>query len=99
MIVTLDRLTITPVEAALPEACPDCGQDFAEPSGLVEFGYVASSQPCQIVTEGGVQAVSDYESGDVIAELALTVGYRCGGCNAVMVSTDESYEAKEAATG
>lgn len=79
--VTLDRLTIEPVEVELPEACPGCGQPFDEPDSLVEVGYMASRRTCQLVSVGaGAIEVGDRETSEVEDELALTIGYRCGGC-------------------
>lgn len=95
MIVTLDRLTITPVEATLPEACPECGQDFAEPSGLIEIGYMAVHRTCQIISERGVTVVSERETAEVIDELSFATAFRCGGCRKILVTAS----GEETATG
>lgn len=81
MIVTLDRLSIVPVEVELPESCPSCGQPFDEPSSLIEVGYMASRRTCSLVTEGGLTVVGDRETSEVEDELALTIAYKCGGCD------------------
>lgn len=84
MNASLDRLTIEPVDVDLPEACPGCGQDFSEPSSLIEIGFMATHRTCRLVTDHGVTGVSEHETSDVVDELAFATGYRCGGCRAVL---------------
>lgn len=79
-ITSLDRLTVESVDVELPEACPECGQDFAEPSALIEIGYMATRRTCRLVTGRGVTVVSEHETADVTDELAFATGYMCGGC-------------------
>lgn len=84
--VTLDRLTIDPIEVQLPMVCPKCGRDFAEPRALVEVGFMASSRSCHVGAEGNVTTHFDLgENFAIEDELALATGYRCGGCNEVIV--------------
>lgn len=81
---TLDRLIVDPVNADLPEECPACGQDFAEPSAIVEIGYIATHRTCRLVTEDGLTVVADHETADVTDELAFATGYMCGGCRKML---------------
>jgi hypothetical protein len=83
-VTCLDRLTVEPVDIELPEACPECGQDFSEPSSLVEIGYMAVHRTCRLVTDGGVTVVAEHETSDVTDELAFATGYKCGGCRKVI---------------
>jgi hypothetical protein len=83
-VTCVDRLTVEPVDIELPEACPECGQDFSEPSSLVEIGYMATRRTCQLVSANGVTVVSDHETAEVTDELAYATGYSCGGCQKVL---------------
>lgn len=86
-ILTLDRVTIEPIEIEIPDSCLSCGQEFDQPESLAEYGFIASRRTCQMVTRNDVQIAGEHETTEVIDELALVTAYRCGGCNALLAGS------------
>lgn len=99
MIVTLRKIASATVEVDLSECCPECGQDFTEEGGLVEESYIAANQPCSIVVLEGHEIIDGYRSSDLVYDLSIVVGYRCGGCRRGLVSTEPGQPAGAAMRG
>lgn len=86
MKVELDKLTVTTVEAEIPDKCPKCGASFFEEESLRENQYTASNQNCNMVE--GEARLDEYGSSDEIYDCQYVVGYQCANCHHVLVSTE-----------
>lgn len=85
MKVKLDKLTVTEVEAELPERCPECEADLTENDALKEDQFVGSEQQGRL-TADGPDCSGYFENA---TEPTYVVAYRCGNCDHTLVTTEE----------
>ncbi len=93
MKVQLDKITVTTVEAELPETCPNCKADLTEEESLREDQYTASNQRCQMIPNE--DRLDEYGSSEECYDLQYVVGYACAKCDHILVSTEESSSTKQ----
>ena len=86
--VALQVVAVSAATAELPERCPHCGADLTQPVSLRECGWLSEERPCQLVaSELGVHP-ENYEMPTTFNECVLVTGFRCAGCNTMLVGEE-----------